>query len=90
MKFVYKNIGCIPKTLYGVEFKPGEAKEVPGYVNDPNFIKLDKLPELKETKAVDKSTANKQKQPDKVENTPESKQKSEAEASDKNNKEEKQ
>ncbi len=39
----YKNVSCFAKTFYGVEFKPGEAKEVPGYVNDKHMIVVDEL-----------------------------------------------
>lgn len=28
------------KTFYGVTFKPKEVKEVPGYINDPKFIRM--------------------------------------------------
>lgn len=36
----YKNTSFITQTFYGVQFKPGETKEVPGYINSPNFIKI--------------------------------------------------
>ena len=36
----YKNIGMTSKTFYGVTFKPKEVKEVPGYINDPKFIRM--------------------------------------------------
>lgn len=29
----YKNVSRSTKTFYGVEFKPGEIKEVPKYIN---------------------------------------------------------
>ena len=34
----YKNCGVWPQTFYGVEFKPGEVHEVPGYITAKNFI----------------------------------------------------
>ncbi|MCM1286649.1 MAG: hypothetical protein NC227_10915 [Bacteroides sp.] len=37
---IYKNLSNATKTFYGVTFKPGEECEVPGYVNDPKFIRL--------------------------------------------------
>lgn len=37
---VYKNTSFATKTFYGVEFKHGDIKEVPGYINDPKFILL--------------------------------------------------
>lgn len=36
----YKNTGMTSKTFYGVTFKPKEVKEVPGYINDPKFIRM--------------------------------------------------
>lgn len=36
----YKNIGMTSKTFYGITFKPKEVKEVPGYINDPKFIRM--------------------------------------------------
>lgn len=35
---VYKNISNSKKQFYGVTFKPGEVKEVPGFVNDKHMI----------------------------------------------------
>lgn len=36
----YKNTGMTSKTFYGVTFKPKDVKEVPGYINDPKFIRM--------------------------------------------------
>ena len=33
----YKNISKATKTFYGVTFKPGDIKQVPGYINDIGF-----------------------------------------------------
>ena len=33
----YKNNSVVTKTFYGVTFKPGEIKEVPGYITYKNF-----------------------------------------------------
>ena len=33
----YKNNSVVTKTFYGVTFKPGEIKEVPGYINYKHF-----------------------------------------------------
>lgn len=41
---LYKNISYSVKTFYGVEFKPGETKEVPGYINHLKMIVVNKLP----------------------------------------------
>lgn len=35
---LYKNTSFATKTFYGVEFKHGDIKEVPGYINDSKFI----------------------------------------------------
>lgn len=66
----YINRSDITKTFYGVEFKPNEAKEVAGYINDPFFEKLDSLPEgpPKEAK-TDKSGAKEQKPAPQPKNT---------------------
>ena len=56
----------ITQTFYGVEFKPGDVKEVPGYINDPHFVIRKHLPVIppvdnkvsktqKQTKGVDAS-----------------------------------
>lgn len=34
----YRNTSKVTKTIRGVTFKPGEVKDVEGYVNDPKFI----------------------------------------------------
>lgn len=36
----YKNISFSAKTFYGVEFKPGEVKAVPGYINCPSMVRV--------------------------------------------------
>jgi hypothetical protein len=36
----YKNIGTVEKTFYNVTFKPGDVKEVPGFINVKKFIRL--------------------------------------------------
>lgn len=36
----YKNLSLTTKKFYGVTFKPGEIKEVPGYINDPKFVRI--------------------------------------------------
>ena len=42
---IYQNCSFTTKTYYGVEFKPGEAHEVPSAISDPRFIQLQSLPE---------------------------------------------
>jgi hypothetical protein len=36
----YKNNSFVAKTFYGVTFQPGEIKDVPGYVNDRDFMRV--------------------------------------------------
>lgn len=36
----YKNISCSAKTFYGVTFKPGDVKEVPGYINCQGMTRI--------------------------------------------------
>ena len=47
----YKNTSMKPKTFHGVTFKPGEAKDVSKYINDPTFIRVNK-PTVNSKKAV--------------------------------------
>lgn len=61
----YKNIGCSAKTFYGVTFEPDEIKEVPGYINNPNMVRV--------FQAVKQTSAKKRpynKKPNKVETQP--------------------
>lgn len=37
----YKNISYTEATYYGVTFNPGEIKDVPGYINNPHFIRVE-------------------------------------------------
>lgn len=48
MSYFYKNTSYASNTFYGVTFKPGETKEVPGPINCPKYIpvpepKIDKV-----------------------------------------------
>lgn len=36
----YKNISLSAKTFYGVRFRPGEIKAVPGYINSPSMVRI--------------------------------------------------
>lgn len=36
----YKNYSHTTKTFYGIKFKPGETHDVPGYINDPKFVRV--------------------------------------------------
>lgn len=37
---LYKNCSLSVKTFYGVEFQTNEIKEVPGFINDINFVRV--------------------------------------------------
>lgn len=41
---IYQNCSSAKKTFHGVEFNPGDIKEVNGTINDPKFIRRDELP----------------------------------------------
>lgn len=58
-EMLYKNISCSVKTFYGVEFKPGETKEVPGYINNRKMIAVSELPEVSEKQSKPSSEKSK-------------------------------
>lgn len=37
----YKNLSNSVKTFYGITFKPGDIKEVPGFINNKYMIVVD-------------------------------------------------
>lgn len=41
----YKNTSSFSKTFWGVTFKPGEIKEVPGYINHEKFTLVKSIPQ---------------------------------------------
>lgn len=49
----YKNCTSTVKTFYGVTFKPGEIKDVIGYINSPGFVRTSK-PKEPPTEKVEK------------------------------------
>lgn len=54
---IYKNMSRTTKTFYGVQFKPGEEHEVPGYINHPKFLRLAAFsPKLDESSNVVETT----------------------------------
>lgn len=58
---IYKNTSTIQKTFHGVTFKPGDIKEVPGYINDRGFVRVAELPkEPPKRKESAKSTSSKE------------------------------
>lgn len=42
---IYKNTSGAIRKFYGVEFKPGDIKFVPGYINAHNMIRVQSMPE---------------------------------------------
>lgn len=46
----YKNISFSAKTFYGVEFKSGEVKSVPGFINSPSMVRVYGVEETKPEK----------------------------------------
>lgn len=40
----YKNCGSATLTFYGIEFKPGDSKDVPGPIMNKNFIRVKAVP----------------------------------------------
>lgn len=40
----YKNTSLAVKTFYGVEFRPGDVREVPGFILDPAMIRYNGTP----------------------------------------------
>lgn len=51
----YRNTSVAAKTFYGTTFKPGEERDVPGYINDPKMIRIDF--NCSEPKELPKATA---------------------------------
>lgn len=53
---LYKNNALTAKTFYGVTFKPGDVKDVPGYINDVHFVRVSSMPKEppKRVESVDK------------------------------------
>lgn len=53
----YQNNSKATKTFYGVTFKPGERKAVPGYINDKDFERCCKPVSKEPPKTQSKSTS---------------------------------
>lgn len=51
----YKNTSVTAKTFYGTTFKPGEEKDVPGYINHPKMVRINSS--CSEPKELPKATA---------------------------------
>lgn len=58
----YVNNTYTTKTFYGVEFKPGEEKEVPGYINADGFFRTDifEIPKVESTEVQPEPKASEQ------------------------------
>lgn len=52
----YKNVGYTEKTFYGVTFKPGDIKEVPGHINHYKFVQVNSVPQEPPKRAVKKKS----------------------------------
>lgn len=55
--YTYKNMSRTTKTFYDTAFRPNETHEVPGYINDPEFVRVtsvEKPTVAKESTAADK------------------------------------
>lgn len=59
----YKNIGQSTKTFYGVTFKPGDIKEVPGYINGQGMARIFNSTEIALSKISKKRTYTKKSAP---------------------------
>ena len=42
---IYQNCSGGTRVFYGVEFKHGDIKDVPGVINAPHFVRLQSMPE---------------------------------------------
>ena len=71
----YKNVSCYKKTFHGVDFGPGEVKEVSEFINDKSMILVKAVPS-KEKKQPSEVSAIKE-EPKKEEKKEEAKKPSE-------------
>lgn len=55
----YKNCSSATMTFHGVTLKPGEVKEVPGYINHEKFIAVKEPLKPKQVKKPQESTDSK-------------------------------
>ena len=56
----YRNLSVVSKSYYGVTFRPGEVKEVPGYIHSRYFERVTDTKEEPKTSESTKSTRKKQ------------------------------
>ena len=58
----YKNLSLATKTFYGVTFKPGDEHTVPGYINLPDFIRIDDSKVIKKPASLSSDVKKDEKQ----------------------------
>lgn len=56
----YRNLSVVSKSYYGVTFRPGEVKEVPGYIHSRYFEVVTDTKEESKTSESTKSSKKKQ------------------------------
>lgn len=57
---IYQNCSSGTWEFYGVEFKPGDIKYVPGCINAPNFVQLQSMPEtVSDVQSIEPKTDDK-------------------------------
>ena len=64
----YRNLSVVSKSYYGVTFRPGEVKEVPGYIHSRYFEVVADTKEESKTSESTKSSKKKQVPQSKINN----------------------
>nr|DAF92943.1 MAG TPA: hypothetical protein [Siphoviridae sp. ctX5W26] len=64
----YRNLSVVSKSYYGVTFRPGEVKEVPGYIHSRYFEVVTDTKEESKTSESTKSPKKKQISQSKINN----------------------
>lgn len=64
----YRNLSVVSKSYYGVTFRPGEVKEVPGYIHSRYFEVVTDTKEESKTSESTKSSKKKQVPQSKINN----------------------
>lgn len=54
----YKNTSLAAKQFWGITFKAGEIKDVPGFINDPKFIRMPDDHPISKPSVSSKSTSS--------------------------------
>lgn len=79
---LFKNVGSTTKTFFGVEIKPGEIKDVEGYINAKHFIRVDRKPQTKSAVSNNAEDKSADKQEDKSNSKTETKSATEVKVED--------